>query len=210
MVLIMTFVYLRRSYDNLRMYLPISNMPGTPSVPIWVLTRVVNASLDDVVQGEATGGRLSPQLGIDLLGQHLQQMRGSDGWEMHRSRTLFLSFFYVWQWIVIYKIVFFQRQRNVLDLGHVVVVQGEIGVLLIGRELHLVVVVAVLCHGCSCYPTWDEKTEAQRLLSAQRLNSKWLVEILNLKAESEGRNQVYTICLYRYFFQRLVCEPSGE
>ena len=39
-----------------------------------LLTRVVNTSLDDIIHGEAAGGRLSPQLGIDLLGQHLQQM----------------------------------------------------------------------------------------------------------------------------------------
>lgn len=62
------------------MYLQISNIAGAPSVLIWVLTRVVNASLDDVIQGEAAGGRLSPQLGVDLLGQHLQQVRGSEGW----------------------------------------------------------------------------------------------------------------------------------
>lgn len=42
---------------------------------------------------------------------------------------------------------------NVVDLGHVVVVLGEVGELLICLELHLVVVVAVLCHGCSSYPT---------------------------------------------------------
>lgn len=37
---------------------------------------------------------------------------------------------------------------SVLYLGHVVVVQREIGELLIHGELHLVVVVAVLRHGC--------------------------------------------------------------
>lgn len=49
-----------------------------------------------------------------------------------------------------------------LDLGHVVVVLGEIGELLIWRELHLVVVVAVLRHGCSGYPTWGEETNERR------------------------------------------------
>lgn len=43
-------------------------------MPMLLLTRVVNTSLDDIIHGEAAGGRLSPQLGIDLLGQHLQQM----------------------------------------------------------------------------------------------------------------------------------------
>lgn len=36
-------------------------------------------------------------------------------------------------------------------LGHVVVVQGEIGELLVHGELHFVVVVAVLRHGCDSY-----------------------------------------------------------
>ncbi len=44
------------------------------------LTRVVNTSLDDVIQGEAAGGGLASQLAIDLLGQHLQQMTASAGW----------------------------------------------------------------------------------------------------------------------------------
>lgn len=38
-----------------------------------------------------------------------------------------------------------------LYLGHVVVVQREIGELLVHTELHFVVVVAVLCHGCDSY-----------------------------------------------------------
>lgn len=38
-----------------------------------------------------------------------------------------------------------------LYLGHVVVVQGEIGVLLVQAELHLVVVVAILRHDCGSY-----------------------------------------------------------
>lgn len=37
-----------------------------------VLTRVVNAGLDDVIHGEATGGGLAPQLAVDLLVQHLR------------------------------------------------------------------------------------------------------------------------------------------
>lgn len=77
MVLIMMFLH---CYDKGRMYLLISNIAGTPSVLTWVRTRVVNTSLDDVVQGEAAGGRLSPQLGVDLLGQQLQQMRGGEAW----------------------------------------------------------------------------------------------------------------------------------
>lgn len=36
-------------------------------------------------------------------------------------------------------------------LGHVVVVQGEVGELLVHAELHFVVVVAVLRHGCDSY-----------------------------------------------------------
>lgn len=47
----------------------LSNSDG--SVLIWELTRVVYTSLDDVIHGEAAGGGLSPQLAIDLLGQHL-------------------------------------------------------------------------------------------------------------------------------------------
>lgn len=39
-----------------------------------LLTRVVNTSLDDVIHGEAAGGGLSPQLVVDVLVQHLQQM----------------------------------------------------------------------------------------------------------------------------------------
>lgn len=35
---------------------------------LLLLTRVVNTSLDDIIQGEATGGGLAPQLAIDLLG----------------------------------------------------------------------------------------------------------------------------------------------
>lgn len=48
-------------------------------IPV-LLTRVVNTSLDDVIHGEATGGGLAPQLSIDLLGQHLQQMTTTAGW----------------------------------------------------------------------------------------------------------------------------------
>lgn len=44
-----------------------------------------------------------------------------------------------------------------LYLGHVVVVQGEVGELLIQGELHLVVVVAVLCHGCDSYSVCEEQ-----------------------------------------------------
>lgn len=79
--------------------------------------------------------------------------------------------------------------------------QGEIGVLLICRELHLVVVVAVLCHGCSCYPTWDEKTKEKSCyyfafpsqIDLTRLNSTRVAEILNLKTETACRDRVYTI-----------------
>lgn len=46
---------------------------------LLLLTRVVNTSLDDVIQGEAAGGGLAPQLGVDLLVQHLQQMTPSAG-----------------------------------------------------------------------------------------------------------------------------------
>ncbi|KAF3847382.1 hypothetical protein F7725_020410 [Dissostichus mawsoni] len=42
-----------------------------------VRTRL-DSTLDDIIHGEAAGGRLSPQLGIDLLGQHLQQMTRRD------------------------------------------------------------------------------------------------------------------------------------
>lgn len=38
-----------------------------------------------------------------------------------------------------------------LYLGHVVVVLGEIGELIVQGELHLVVIVAILCHGCDSY-----------------------------------------------------------
>lgn len=44
-----------------------------------LLTRVVNASLDDVIHGEAAGGGFAPQLTVDFLGQHLQQMTPSVG-----------------------------------------------------------------------------------------------------------------------------------
>lgn len=36
-------------------------------------------------------------------------------------------------------------------LGHVVVVQGQIGELVLHGELHFVVVMTVLCHGCDSY-----------------------------------------------------------
>lgn len=51
---------------------------------LWVLTGVVDTSLDDIVHGEATGGGLSPQLAVDLLGQHLQQVGGSEGRSIHK------------------------------------------------------------------------------------------------------------------------------
>lgn len=35
------------------------------------LTRVVNSGLDDIIQGEAGGCLLVPQLGVHVLGQHL-------------------------------------------------------------------------------------------------------------------------------------------
>lgn len=38
---------------------------------LLLLTGVVNTSLDDVIQGEAAGGGLAPQLAVNLLGQHL-------------------------------------------------------------------------------------------------------------------------------------------
>lgn len=38
---------------------------------LMTLTGVVNTSLDDVIQGEAAGGGLAPQLAVDILGQHL-------------------------------------------------------------------------------------------------------------------------------------------
>ncbi|KAG7215381.1 hypothetical protein INR49_022549 [Caranx melampygus] len=51
---------------------------------------VVNTSLDDVIQGDATGGGLAPQLAVDFLGQHLQQM--THGAERgNRSRDQILS-----------------------------------------------------------------------------------------------------------------------
>lgn len=49
-------------------------MPELISARLTVLTRVVNTGLDDVIHGEAAGGGLSPQLAVDLLGQHLQPM----------------------------------------------------------------------------------------------------------------------------------------
>jgi len=36
-----------------------------------LLTGVVHTGLDDVIQGEATGGGLSPQPVVNVLGQHL-------------------------------------------------------------------------------------------------------------------------------------------
>lgn len=46
---------------------------------LLLLTGVVDTGLDDVIQGEATGSGLAPQLAVDLLGQHLQQMTPSAG-----------------------------------------------------------------------------------------------------------------------------------
>lgn len=37
-----------------------------------------------------------------------------------------------------------------------VVVQGEVGELVVHGELHLVVVVTVLCHGCDSYSVWGK------------------------------------------------------
>lgn len=62
------------------------------------LTRVVNTSLDDIIQGVATGCLLVPQLAIQILGQ---------------------------------------------DLGHVVVVLGQVGELLLNFVVELEVVVGV-------------------------------------------------------------------
>lgn len=68
---------------------------------------------------------------------------------------------------------------------------GEIGELLIDGELHLVVVVAVLCHGCSYYSAWDEKTEQKTCYffafpsqTRTRTPSQSTAEILNLKTQS--------------------------
>lgn len=138
--------------------------PGSPSLLTWLLTGVVNTSLDDVIQGEATGGRLSPQLAIDLLGQHLQQTRGIKGWYMHKCIFFLFFLLFLTPDSVIDRTGCEEKQRKVLDLGHVVVVLGEVGELLIWRELHLVVIVAVLCHGCSCYPTWDEEANGKKML----------------------------------------------
>lgn len=63
-----------------------------------VLTGVVNTSLDDIIQGVATGCLLVPHLAIQLLGQ---------------------------------------------DLGHMVVVLGQVGVLLLNFVVELEVVVGV-------------------------------------------------------------------
>lgn len=41
-----------------------------------------------------------------------------------------------------------------------VVVQGEVGELLVHGELHLVVVVTVLCHGCDSYSVWGKHKES--------------------------------------------------
>lgn len=62
------------------------------------LTRVVNTSLDDIIQGVATGCLLVPHLAIQFLGQ---------------------------------------------DLGHVVVVLGQVGELLLNFVVELEVVVGV-------------------------------------------------------------------
>lgn len=71
---------------------------------VSVLTRVVDTSLDDVIQGVATGCLLVPHLAIEFLGQ---------------------------------------------DLGHVVVVLGQVGELLLNFVVEFEVVVGVSeRHGC--------------------------------------------------------------
>lgn len=57
------------------------------------------------------------------------------------------------------------RLSNVLYLGHVVVVLGEVGELLIHGELHLVGVAAVLCHGCDSYSVCNEKKKREGVSS---------------------------------------------
>lgn len=37
-----------------------------------------------------------------------------------------------------------------------VVVLGQIGELVVHRELHFIVVVTVLCHGCDCFTVWEK------------------------------------------------------
>lgn len=44
----------------------------------FLLTRVVDTGLDDIIHGEAAGGGLASQLGVDLLGQRLQQITHAD------------------------------------------------------------------------------------------------------------------------------------
>lgn len=113
-----------------------------------VLTRVVNAGLDDVIHGEATGGGLAPQLAVDLLVQHLHGRR--TGRWLHARATPSR-----WESCVVFLLCvghIWQKKH----LGHVVVVQGEVGELLLHGELHLVVVVTVLCHGCDSYSVWGK------------------------------------------------------
>lgn len=80
------------------------------------LTWVIHTGLDDVVQGEASGGLLVPELGVHFLGE---------------------------------------------DLGHVVVVLGELGELLLALEVQLKVVVCV-----------SERHDCVSLLQGKRKDSR--------------------------------------
>lgn len=69
-----------------------------------------------------------------------------------------------------YLILFFKIHIKTEHLGHVVVVQGQIGELLVRGELHLVVVVTVLCHGCDSYSVCG-KRERREAVAFTRLQS---------------------------------------
>lgn len=79
------------------------------------LTRVVNTSLDDIVQGVAAGCLLVPQLAVDFFGQ---------------------------------------------DLGHMVVVLGQVGELLVNFVVELEVVVGISeRHDCFSYTARRHKQD---------------------------------------------------
>lgn len=63
-------------------------------------------------------------------------------------------------------LIYFKKEH----LGHVVVVQGQIGELLVPGELHLVVVVTVLCHGCDSYSVCG-KRKRRKAVAFTRLQS---------------------------------------
>lgn len=114
------------------------------------------------------------------------------------------------------RVVFFVHIWRTGHLGHVVVVQGEVGELLVHGELHLVVVVTVLCHGCDSYSVWGHKKSGG--VDENQLQKKKKIQPLSY-VSSVGLNVMlqyllstgFTFRDFTKFFKRFVYEsPCGQ